>query len=84
MVTRCDGAYVPVVFVQSLQEASDLDDAVYARIGTFVEMMRGSDSSVRTRGLDMLRVIMALSEMKTQSPSGSRGRAEDLISNPYQ
>ena len=81
MVTRCDGAYVPVVFVQSLQEASDLDDAVYARIGTFVEMMRGSDSYVRTRGLDILRVIMALSETKTQSPSGSRGRAGVRISN---
>ena len=40
--------------LQSLQEASDLDDAVYAYIDTFVEMMRDSNSYVRTRGLTLI------------------------------
>ena len=40
--------------LQSLQEASDLDDAVYAHIDTFIEMMHDSSSYVRTRGLTLI------------------------------
>ena len=40
--------------LQSLQEASDLDDAVYAHIDDFIEMMRDSNSYVRTRGLTLI------------------------------
>lgn len=40
--------------LQSLQEASDLDNAVYAYIDTFIEMIRDSNSYVRTRGLTLI------------------------------
>lgn len=40
--------------LQSLQEASDLDNAVYAYIDTFIEMMRVSNSYIRTRGLTLI------------------------------
>lgn len=40
--------------LQSLQEASDVDDAVYAHIDIFIEMMRDSSSYVRTRGLTLI------------------------------
>ena len=40
--------------LQSLQEASDLDDAVYAHLDVFIEMMRDSNSYVRTRGLALI------------------------------
>ena len=40
--------------LQSLQEASDLDNAVYAYIDTFIEMMRDSNSYIRTRGLTLI------------------------------
>lgn len=40
--------------LQSLQEASDSDDAVYAHIDIFIEMMRDSNSYVRTRGLALI------------------------------
>lgn len=40
--------------LQSLQEASDLENAVYAYIDTFIEMMRDSNSYIRTRGLTLI------------------------------
>lgn len=40
--------------LQSLQEASELDNAVYAYIDTFIEMMRDSNSYIRTRGLTLI------------------------------
>lgn len=40
--------------LQSLQEASELDNAVYAYIDAFIEMMRDSNSYVRTRGLTLI------------------------------
>ena len=40
--------------LQSLQEASDLGDAVYAHIDALIEMMRDSNSYVRTRGLTLI------------------------------
>lgn len=40
--------------LQSLQEASDLDDAAYTHIDAFIEMMRDSNSYVRTRGLTLI------------------------------
>lgn len=40
--------------LQSLQETSDSDDAVYAHIDIFIEMMRDSNSYVRTRGLALI------------------------------
>lgn len=40
--------------LQSLQEASELDNAVYAHIDAFIEMMRDSNSHVRTRGLTLI------------------------------
>lgn len=40
--------------LQSLQETSDVDDAVYAHIDSFIEMMRDSSSYVRTRGLALI------------------------------
>lgn len=40
--------------LQSLQETSDSDDAVYAHIDIFIEMMRDSNSYVRTRGLVLI------------------------------
>lgn len=40
--------------LQSLQKASDLDDAVYAHIDIFIEMVRDSSSYVRTRGLTLI------------------------------
>lgn len=40
--------------LQSLQEASDLDDAVYAYIDAFIEIMRNSNSYIRTRGLTLI------------------------------
>lgn len=40
--------------LQSLQEASDLDNAVYAYIDTFIEMMRDSNSYIRARGLTLI------------------------------
>ena len=40
--------------LESLQEASDLDDAVYDHIDTFIEMMHDSSSYVRTRGLTLI------------------------------
>ena len=40
--------------LQSLQEASDLDSAVYAYIDTFIEMMRDSNSYIRARGLTLI------------------------------
>lgn len=40
--------------LQSLEEASGLDDAVYAHIGIFIEMMRDPNSYVRTRGLTLI------------------------------
>lgn len=40
--------------LQSLQETSDSDDAVYAHIDIFIEMVRDSSSYVRTRGLTLI------------------------------
>ena len=40
--------------LQSLQETSDVDDAVYVHIDSFIEMMRDSNSYVRTRGLTLI------------------------------
>lgn len=40
--------------LQSLQETSDSDEAVYAHIESFIEMMRDSNSYVRTRGLTLI------------------------------
>lgn len=40
--------------LQSLQETSDSDEAVYAHIDSFIEMMRDSNSYVRTRGLTLI------------------------------
>lgn len=40
--------------LQSLQEASDLGDAVYAHIDALIEMMRDSNFYVRTRGLTLI------------------------------
>lgn len=40
--------------LQSLQETSDVDDAVYVHIDSFIEMMRNSNSYVRTRGLTLI------------------------------
>ncbi len=40
--------------LRSLQEASDLGAAVYAHIDVFIEMMRDSNSYVRTRGLTLI------------------------------
>lgn len=40
--------------LQLLQEASDLGDAVYAHIDALIEMMRDSNSYVRTRGLTLI------------------------------
>lgn len=40
--------------LQSLQEASDLGDAVYAHIDALIEMMRDSNSYVWTRGLTLI------------------------------
>ena len=40
--------------LQSLQEASELGNAVYAYIDAFIEMMRDSNSYIRTRGLTLI------------------------------
>ncbi|HJJ00362.1 MAG TPA: hypothetical protein OIM11_04345 [Coriobacteriaceae bacterium] len=40
--------------LQSLQGTSDSDEAVYAHIDSFIEMMRDSNSYVRTRGLALI------------------------------
>lgn len=40
--------------LQSLQETSDVDDAVYVHIDSFIEMMCDSNSYVRTRGLTLI------------------------------
>lgn len=44
----------PIDALQSLQEASELGNAVYAYIDAFIEMMRDSNSYVRTRGLTLI------------------------------
>ena len=51
---RCPNNREAYHALQSLQEASDLDNAVYAYIDTFIEMMRDSNSYVRTRGLTLI------------------------------
>lgn len=51
---RCPNNREAYRALQSLQEASDLDDAVYAHLDTFIEMMRDSNSYVRTRGLTLI------------------------------
>lgn len=51
---RCPNNREAYRALQSLQEASDLDDAVYEHIDTFIEMMRDSNSYVRTRGLTLI------------------------------
>ena len=40
--------------LQSLQEPSELGNAVYAYIDAFIEMMRDSNSYIRTRGLTLI------------------------------
>lgn len=49
--------------LQSLQETSDADDAVYAHIDSFIEMMRDSNSYVRTRGLTLIACNAKWDEM---------------------
>lgn len=51
---RCPNNREAYRALQSLQEASDLDDAVYTHIDAFIEMMRDSNSYVRTRGLTLI------------------------------
>lgn len=51
---RCQNNRDAYRALQSLQEASDLDNAVYAHIDAFIEMMRDSNSYVRTRGLVLI------------------------------
>lgn len=51
---RCPNNREAYRALQSLQEASDLGDAVYAHIDAFIEMMRDSNSYVRTRGLTLI------------------------------
>ena len=51
---RCPNNREAYRALRSLQEASDLDDAAYAHIDAFIEMMRDSNSYVRTRGLTLI------------------------------
>ena len=51
---RCPNNREAYRALQSLQEASDLDDAVYTHIDAFIEMIRDSNSYVRTRGLTLI------------------------------
>lgn len=51
---RCPNNREAYRALQSLQEVSDHDDAVYAYIDTFIEMMRDSNSYIRTRGLTLI------------------------------
>ena len=51
---RCPNNREAYRALQSLQEASDLENAVYAYIDTFIEMMRDSNSYIRTRGLTLI------------------------------
>lgn len=45
---------------------NDLDDAVYAHIDIFIEMMRDSNSYVRTRGLTLIacNALLALDSLQ--------------------
>lgn len=51
---RCPNNREAYRALQSLQEASDLDNAAYAHIDVFIEMMRDSNSYIRTRGLTLI------------------------------
>lgn len=51
---RCPNNREAYRALQSLQEASELGNAVYAYIDAFIEMMRDSNSYVRTRGLTLI------------------------------
>lgn len=51
---RCPNNREAYRALQSLQEASELGNAVYAHIDAFIEMMRDSNSYVRTRGLTLI------------------------------
>lgn len=51
---RCPNNREAYRALRSLQEASDLDDAAYAHIDAFIEMMRDSNSYIRTRGLTLI------------------------------
>lgn len=51
---RCPNNREAYRALQSLQEASDLDDAVYTHLDAFIEMMHDSNSYVRTRGLTLI------------------------------
>lgn len=51
---RCPNNREAYRALQSLQEASELGNAIYAYIDAFIEMMRDSNSYVRTRGLTLI------------------------------
>ena len=51
---RCPNNREAYRALQSLQELSDQNDTVYAYIDTFIEMMRDSNSYIRTRGLTLI------------------------------
>lgn len=51
---RCPNNREAYRALQSLQEASDLSNTVYAHIDAFIEMMSDPNSYVRTRGLTLI------------------------------
>ena len=51
---RCPNNREAYRALQSLQEVSDQDDTVYAYIDIFIEMIRDSNSYIRTRGLTLI------------------------------
>lgn len=51
---RCPNNREAYRALQSLKEVSDFDNVVYAHIDAFIEMMRDSNSYVRTRGLTLI------------------------------